>query len=90
MVDPRHQHTSDVPYSTCSYIHQCVGINTDTDHRNFVSLLLTEFKDVFPPELPPGLPPRRDVDHKIELTPGSKPIIRPTYCHECQRIRRTQ
>jgi len=37
------------------------------------------FKDVFPDELPHGLPPSREVDHKIELTPGSKPPSRPTF-----------
>src|ERR1700716_3644110 len=41
--------------------------------------LLDEFKDVFPEELPEGLPPRRDVDHRIELVPGSTHSITPTY-----------
>lgn len=38
----------------------------------------TEFRDVFPEELPPGLPPSREVDHKIELVPDAKPPSRPT------------
>jgi hypothetical protein len=38
-----------------------------------------EFRDVFPDELPAGLPPEREVDHKIELVPGSTPPSRPTY-----------
>ena len=29
--------------------------------------------------LPPGLPPSREVDHKIELVPGSQPTSRPTF-----------
>ena len=41
--------------------------------------LLDEFKDVFPEDLPEGLPPKRDVDHRIELVPGSTPPTRPTY-----------
>lgn len=41
--------------------------------------LLNQFKDVFPEELPPGLPPSREVDHRIELLPGSVPPSRPTY-----------
>ena len=41
--------------------------------------LLNEFRDVFPEELPPGLPPQREVDHRIELLPGTKPPSRPTY-----------
>lgn len=35
--------------------------------------VLEEFKDVMPPELPKKLPPRREVDHEIELEPGAKP-----------------
>ncbi|KAE8724095.1 hypothetical protein F3Y22_tig00010927pilonHSYRG00153 [Hibiscus syriacus] len=34
--------------------------------------VLEENKDVIPPELPNKLPPRREVDHKIELEPGAK------------------
>ncbi|KAI5667977.1 hypothetical protein M9H77_17830 [Catharanthus roseus] len=35
--------------------------------------VLREFKDVMPDELPMKLPPRREVDHQIELEPGAKP-----------------
>ena len=41
--------------------------------------MLKEFRDVLPDKLPEGLPPRRDIDHKIELVPGSAPTNRPTY-----------
>lgn len=39
---------------------------------------LAAFRDVFPEELPAGLPPKREVDHRIELVPGSSPPSRPT------------
>ena len=39
---------------------------------------LASFRDVFPEELPAGLPPSREVDHRIELVPGSSPPSRPT------------
>jgi RNase H-like domain found in reverse transcriptase/Reverse transcriptase (RNA-dependent DNA polymerase)/Integrase zinc binding domain/Retroviral aspartyl protease/Chromo (CHRromatin Organisation MOdifier) domain len=39
---------------------------------------LAEYRDVFPDALPDGLPPSRDVDHRIELIPGSSPPSRPT------------
>ncbi|KAL0380934.1 UNVERIFIED_CONTAM: hypothetical protein Sangu_0157700 [Sesamum angustifolium] len=34
---------------------------------------MQEFKDVFPPELPKKLPPRRAIDHAIELDLGARP-----------------
>ena len=36
------------------------------------------YRDVFPEALPEGLPPSREVDHRIELVPGSSPPSRPT------------
>ena len=41
--------------------------------------LLKEYHDVFPDQLPPGLPPSRDIDHRIELMTGSTPPSRPTF-----------
>ena len=40
---------------------------------------MSEFTDVFPTELPSHLPPRRDVDHRIELTQNSPPTLRSVY-----------
>ena len=39
-----------------------------------VHKVLEEFKDIMPAELPKKLPPRREVDHTIELEPGAKPL----------------
>ncbi|RVW51386.1 Retrovirus-related Pol polyprotein from transposon 297 [Vitis vinifera] len=41
--------------------------------------VLDEFKDVMPPELPKGLFPRREEDHKIELKPGARPLAMGPY-----------
>ena len=41
--------------------------------------LISEFSDVFPDDLPRQPPPQRDVDHQIELIPGSSPPSQPTY-----------
>ena len=40
--------------------------------------VLTEFKNVFPNELP-GLPPERELDFIIELKPGAEPISKTSY-----------
>ena len=41
-------------------------------------LVVCEFPDVFPVDLP-RLPPDRDVEFKIELIPGTAPISRIPY-----------
>jgi hypothetical protein len=33
--------------------------------------VLQEYEDVFPEEVPPGLPPKRGIEHQIDLVPGA-------------------
>ena len=56
-----------------------VQVDVDTELETARRKVTKEYDDVFPDELPPGLPPQREVDHKIELIPGSTPPSRPTY-----------
>lgn len=55
--------------------------NTDRNNQERMELfaLLEEYKDVFPDELPAALPPRRSIDHRIEILPGSRPPARPPF-----------
>jgi hypothetical protein len=41
--------------------------------------VLEEFPDVMSEELPEDLPPRRPVDHAIELIPGVEPLAKAPY-----------
>lgn len=58
-------------------------IATPSSQRNQQSKevrpILKEFEDVFPDELPHTLPPRRNVDHRIELEPGHQSPSRSPY-----------
>ncbi|GMF15633.1 unnamed protein product [Phytophthora fragariaefolia] len=46
-----------------------------------VRVLLHEFQDVLPEELPDRLPPERDVEHEIALRPGAVPAARAPFRH---------
>ena len=44
-----------------------------------ISDVLTKYADLMPDELPKKLPPRRAVDHSIELEPGNQPPAKAPY-----------
>ena len=41
--------------------------------------LRIEFADIFPNELPKGLPPDHGITHDIDLVQGAKPLSKPAY-----------
>jgi hypothetical protein len=44
-----------------------------------IASVLQQFEDVMPPQLPKKLPPRRAIDHRIELVLGAKPPSQAPY-----------
>ena len=83
--------TSLIEYQSCSF-YSCVvdpaiqyyNFNIDVNQlsyheKHLLNLITNDFKDVFPKELPPGLPPMRNVDHKIDLIPGAAQVSIPPY-----------
>jgi len=44
-----------------------------------IASVLQQFEDVMPPQLPKKLRPRRTIDHRIELVPGTKPPSQAPY-----------
>ncbi|KAJ9524896.1 hypothetical protein QJQ45_002965 [Haematococcus lacustris] len=54
--------------------------NAETCHHVLdCSPIVQEYADVFPSDLPHGLPPERSVDHRIELQQAKPPPARPIY-----------
>ncbi|GJP38824.1 hypothetical protein CLOM_g23232 [Closterium sp. NIES-68] len=41
-----------------------------------LATLIRKHADIFPDDLPPGLPPEREHDHTIQLEPGAQPTVR--------------
>ena len=58
---------------------QWVLNNVPESHRKGLAKLIKEYQDIFREKLPKGGPPKRKVQHKIEINPGSNPPYRPPY-----------
>ncbi|KAL5183816.1 hypothetical protein HKD37_17G047630 [Glycine soja] len=69
-------------------------ISTDNSNEFTISIspsvqpLLQEFKNVFPKEIPHGLPPSRGIEHQVDLLPGASLPNRPTYKSNPQETQR--
>ena len=55
-----------------SFLASLIGEEKDKDPKRAV-LVISDFQDVFPDELP-RLPPQREIEFKIDLYPGTEPI----------------
>ena len=53
--------------------------NKDPNLPSSIVSLLQEFKDIFPEEIPNGLPPIRGIEHQIDFVPGAIIPNRPAY-----------
>jgi len=66
----------DVPHSLC-YALLCTNVLVSLDDTALLDIppavtkLLQDFADVFPKEVPAGLPPIRGIEHQIDLIPGA-------------------
>ena len=48
-------------------------------HRERLRHMIQQYRDIFPEQLPKGIPPKRVVEHTIKIEPESKPSYRPPY-----------
>ena len=52
---------------------------TEETVPNEIKKVLNSYADIMPKSLPQTLPPRRGLDHEIELLPGVKPLAKNAY-----------
>ena len=83
MVRATNDDVVDVVKTTNEAEEQCtVAIGDDktkTPYPKQVQSILDDFSDIFPRDSPTGLPPKRNIDHRIELVPGAEPPHRAPY-----------
>ena len=48
-------------------------------HQERLAQVIQEYHDVFPEQLPKGIPPARAVEHSIKIEPGNKPSYQSPY-----------
>jgi hypothetical protein len=64
--------TVDAPYHALVYMQVLFSLDDITmPLPHPITNLLQEFKDIFPTEIPPGLPHLRGIEHQIDLIPGA-------------------
>jgi hypothetical protein len=66
------------PVVTAKGVANCAKVNQLDASQGSEMLVVNEFPDVFPEELP-GMPPDRDIEFVIELKPGTTPIYKTPY-----------
>ena len=54
-------------------------VETNSSLPSLANSLLQDFEDVFPEEMPSGLPPIRGIEHQIDFVPGASIPNRPAY-----------
>ncbi|XP_015159875.1 uncharacterized protein [Solanum tuberosum] len=62
--------------------HRNHVLQTNQSHSslpNSISFILQDYEDVFPEELPSGLPPLRGIEHQIDFVPRSQLPNKPSY-----------
>jgi len=61
------------------YVNNTEEVEVKKDITPEANKILKAFADVFPTTLPEKLPPKRAIDHTIDLVPGTEPPTRPIY-----------
>jgi hypothetical protein len=67
-----------------------LSTNDMTSLPSVVSNVRQAFNDVFPEEIPAGLPPLRGIEHQIDLIPGASLPNRPPYYTNPEETKKIQ
>jgi hypothetical protein len=73
-------------------LHKEVLLSTNDLPSSLPSVLdlLQDFEDVFPDEIPAGLPLLRGIEHQIDLVPGASLPNRLAYCTNPEETKEIQ
>jgi hypothetical protein len=78
--DLKHAYLSELPMNLLVYKEVYFNSdNLDSCVSSVVKVVLQEFKDVFPEEIPSGLSPIKGIEHQIDFVPGASIPNRPIY-----------
>jgi hypothetical protein len=78
--DLKHAYLSELPMILLVYKEAYFNSdNLDSCVPSVVKVVLQEFKDVFPEEIPNGLSPIKGIEHQIDFVPGASIPNRPIY-----------
>ena len=83
--DTQKQRLGENPYLEKPILIACKNNKTEANtertcrYTTILYSLMSEFRDVFPNNLPNGLLQPREVDHLIEVIPRVKPATKPAY-----------
>jgi hypothetical protein len=78
--DLKHAYLSDLPMILLVYKEAFFNSDElDSCVPSVVKVLLQEFEDVFPDDIPSCLPPIRGIEHQIDFVPGASIPNRPAY-----------
>ena len=54
---------------------ECQVLDSEpVEHKGNLAKLIKDYGDIVPEKLPKGVPPSREVQHHVEIEPGSKPL----------------
>ncbi|KAL0286504.1 UNVERIFIED_CONTAM: hypothetical protein Scaly_2792100 [Sesamum calycinum] len=71
----------------------CMGsieISDVVEMHHYVELEEMDYEDVFPEDIPPGLPPIHGIEHQIDVMPGASFSNRPAYHTNLEKIKEIQ